>query len=226
MILKDLPNIERPREKAFKYGFKKLSNNELISILLGFGTKGKSVIDLSYEIINKFNGIIGLKNTNLEELKTIKGISDAKATQLLAAIELSKRLNDNIEVGRKIKNGKDVYDLVGDSIKYEPQENFVLILLDAKGRLINYQTLYRGGLTYNIIHMRDIFREIVKYNAYMFICVHNHPTGDPSPSKNDVDTTKEIFKTSQIMGIRFMDHIIIGDNCYFSFKESSTFLDQ
>ena len=130
MILKDLPNIERPREKAFKYGFKKLSNNELISILLGFGIKGKSVIDLSYEIINKFNGIIGLKNSNLEELKTIKGISDAKATQLLAAIELSKRLNDNIEVGRKIKNGKDVYDLVGDSIKYEPQENFVLILLD------------------------------------------------------------------------------------------------
>ena len=102
----------------------------------------------------------------------------------------------------------------------------LLILLDIKNKLINYQTLYKGGLNYNVIHMRDVFREIVKYNAHKFICVHNHPTGDPSPSEQDVLTTKEIFNTSKIMGIRFMDHIIIGNNCYFSFKESSTLLDQ
>ena len=226
MIIKDLPLLERPREKAFKYGFNKLSNNELLCIILEYGTKGKSVIDLSYDILNKFDGILGLKNTNLEELKSIKGISDAKATKLLAIIELSKRLNDNYNVGMKINDGLDVYNLIGDSIKYEPQENFVLILLDIKNKLINYQTLYKGGLNYNVIHMRDVFREIVKYNAHKFICVHNHPTGDPSPSEQDVITTKEILNTSKIMGIKFMDHIIIGDNCYFSFKESSTLLDQ
>lgn len=225
MIIKDLPLLERPREKAFKYGFNKLSNNELLSIILGCGTKGKSVIELSYDILNKYNGILGLKYTNLEELKSIKGISDAKATQLLAAIELSKRINDNYNVGTKINHGLDVFNLVGDYIKDEPQENFILILLDIKNKLINYQTLYKGGLNYNVIHMRDVFREIVKYNAHKFICVHNHPTGDPSPSEQDIITTKEIYNTSKIMGIRFMDHIIIGNNCYFSFKESSTLLD-
>lgn len=226
MILKELPSLERPREKAFKFGFSKLSNSEVLALLLGSGTKGKSVIELSYEILNKFNGINNLKNINLNELTKIKGISNAKATKLLAAIELSKRLNDNIEVGCKISNGVDVYNLIGDSIKYEKQENFILILLDTKSKLINYQTIYKGGLTYNLVHMRDIFREIVKYNAYKFICVHNHPTGDPTPSKSDVETTKEIVKTSRLMGIKFVDHIIIGDNCFFSFKDSSTLLDQ
>lgn len=226
MTLKELPNLERPREKAFKYGFAKLSNSEVLALLLGSGTKGKSVIELSYEILNKFNGINNLKNINLNELTKIKGISNAKATKLLAAIELSKRLNDNIEVGCKISNGLDVYNLIGDSIKYEKQENFILILLDTKSKLINYQTIYKGGLTYNLVHMRDIFREIVKYNAYKFICVHNHPTGDPTPSKSDVDTTKEIVRISKLMGIKFEDHIIIGDNCFFSFKDSSTLLDQ
>lgn len=226
MTLKELPNLERPREKAFKYGFAKLSNSEVLALLLGSGTKGKSVIELSYELLNNFNGISNLKNINLNELIKIKGISNAKATKLLAAIELSKRLNDNIEVGCKISNGLDVYNLIGDSIKYEKQENFILILLDTKSKLINYQTIYKGGLTYNLVHMRDIFREIVKYNAYKFICVHNHPTGDPTPSKSDVDTTKEIVRISKLMGIKFEDHIIIGDNCFFSFKDSSTLLDQ
>ena len=226
MNLKDLPLLERPREKAFKYGFSKLSNSEVLAILLGSGTKGKSAIELSYEILNKFKGIINLKDVNLNELIDIKGISNAKATKLLAAIELSKRLNDNHEVGSKINDAHDVYNLIGDSIKYEKQENFVLILLDTKSKLINYQILFKGGLTYNLVHMRDIFREIVKYNAYKFICVHNHPTGDPTPSNSDVETTKEIVKSSKLMGIRFIDHIIIGDNCFFSFKESSTLLDQ
>ena len=226
MNLKDLPLLERPREKAFKYGFSKLSNSEVLAILLGSGTKGKSAIELSYEILHKFKGVINLKDANLNELINIKGINNAKATKLLAAIELSKRLNDNLDVGSKINDAQDVYNLIGDSIKYEKQENFVLILLDTKSKLINYQILFKGGLTYNLVHMRDIFREVVKYNAYKFICVHNHPTGDPTPSISDVETTKEIVKSSRIMGIRFIDHIIIGDNCFFSFKESSTLLDQ
>ena len=225
MKIKDMPIIERPREKFLNNSIDNLTDVELLSIILGCGTKGKSVIELSYDILNKYNGILGLKYTNLEELKSIKGISDAKATQLLAAIELSKRINDNYNVGTKINHGLDVFNLVGDYIKDEPQENFILILLDIKNKLINYQTLYKGGLNYNVIHMRDVFREIVKYNAHKFICVHNHPTGDPSPSEQDIITTKEIYNTSKIMGIRFMDHIIIGNNCYFSFKESSTLLD-
>ena len=119
MILKDLPNLEKPREKAFKYGFSKLSNCEVLALLLGCGTKGKSVIELSYELLNNFKGISNLKNINLNELIKIKGISYAKATTLLAALELSKRLNDNIEVGCKISNGQDVYNLIMKKALYQ-----------------------------------------------------------------------------------------------------------
>lgn len=226
MKIKELPYSDRPREKAIKYGLDKISNGELLAILLRNGTKGKSSIELSYEILQLTNGINGLKNINIEELKNIKGISNVKAIQLLASIELSKRINDNKEVGQKILDGYDVYDLIGDYIKYDEQENFIIILLDIKNNLINYKTLYKGGLNYNVIHMRDIFREVVRSNAFKFICVHNHPTGDPSPSQNDYNVTIEIIKNANMMGIKCIDHIIIGDNCYFSFKESTSLFDQ
>lgn len=222
MIVKDLAYADRPREKAIKYGFNKISNSELIAILLRNGTKGKSAIEVSYEVLNKLNGIKGLLSTNINELSSIRGISNVKAIQLLAAIELSKRINDDLEVGQRIVDGIDVYNLVGDQLKSEVQENFVLILLDIKNNLINYQFLYKGGLSYHLIHMRDIFREVVKHNAYKFICVHNHPSGDPLPSNSDFKTTKEIIETSNLMGIKFEDHIIIGNNCFFSFKESTS----
>ena len=226
MLLKKLPYHDRPREKAIKYGFSKISNSELLSILIRSGTKGRSAIEVSYDILNKLGGISGLMHTNIQELCTIKGIEQVKAIQLLAAIELSKRINDVIEVNKKISNGYDVYSLVGDYLKNEVQEHFIIILLDVKSNLINYQTLYKGGLNQNIIHMRDIFREVVRYNAYKFICVHNHPTGDPLPSDSDIYTTNEIIKSSKLMGIRFEDHIIIGFNKYYSFKESKLLLDQ
>ena len=225
MNIKDLPYNERPREKAIKYGINTISNVELIAIFLRNGTKGKSVIDISYEVLNKFKGINGLKNLNINELCSIKGVNKVKAIQLLAAIELSKRINDDIKVGEKIITPIDVYNLIGDKLKLEQQEHFVIILLDIKNNLINYQYLYKGGLNFHLVHMRDIFREVVKNNAYKFICVHNHPSGDPLPSKNDYDTTKEIINNSLLMGVHFIDHIIIGDNCYFSFKESTSLFE-
>lgn len=221
MKIKDIPNIDRPREKALKYGFDKISNSELLAILLRNGTKGYSSIELAYEILKLANGLKGLKNISINELNKIKGISNVKSIQLLAAIELSKRINDDIEVNHRINNGTDVYNLVGDLLKYEEQEHFILILLDIKNNLITYKIVYKGGLNFHLVHMRDIFREIVRNNAYKFICVHNHPTGDPTPSKSDYNTTLEILKNSNMMGIKFEDHIIIGYNCYFSFKESS-----
>lgn len=220
MIVKELPYADRPREKAINYGFNKISNSELIAILIRSGTRGKSAIDVGYELLNKLNGINGLINTNLSELCSIKGISKVKAIQLLAAIELSKRINEINEEKLKIIDSIDVYNLVGDNLKNEMQEHFVIILLDIKNNLLNYQTLFKGGLNQHFIHMRDIFREIVRYNAYKFICVHNHPTGDPTPSESDYKTTLEIIETSKLMGIRFEDHIIIGNNCYYSFKEA------
>lgn len=222
MNIKDLPINDRPREKALKYGIDSISNAELLSIFIRSGTKGKSVIDVSYEVLNKFNGITGLINANINELNKIKGINNVKAIELLAAIELSKRINDIVKIGEKINDGVDVYNLVGDKLKSEQQEHFVLILLDTKNNLINYKYLYKGGLNYHLIHMRDIFREVVKNNAYKFICVHNHPTGDPTPSKNDFYTTKQIIESSALMGITFEDHIIIGNNCFYSFKESTS----
>lgn len=225
MIVKDLPYSDRPREKAIKYGLSKISNSELIAILIRTGTEGKSSIDLGYEILKKFNGITGLINVDIQELCLIKGINKVKAIQILAAVELSKRINDDMEVGQKIINGIDVYNLVGDYIKNDEQENFIIILLDIKNNLICHKFIYKGGLNVNMIHMRDIFREVVRSNAYKFICVHNHPTGDPRPSQNDILTTKEIIKSSKLMGIRFEDHIIIGNNCYFSFKETNSLKD-
>ena len=225
MNIKEIPYNDRPREKIIKYGFNSISNSELLAILLRSGTKGKSVIDLGYEVLKRFNGISGLMSANINELKEINGISDAKAIQILAAIEISKRLNDVVHIGEKISDGIDVYNLVGDKLKLEIQENFVLILLDIKSNLISYHYLYKGGLDFHLIHMRDIFREVVKHNAYKFICVHNHPSGDPTPSNADVLTTKEIIKSSKLMGIKFEDHIIIGNNCYYSFKESTSLFE-
>ena len=221
MKIKDIPKIDRPREKALKYGFDKISNSELLAILLRNGTKGISSIELAYEILKLTNGLKGLKNISINELNKIKGINNVKSIQLLAAIELSKRINDDIEINQKINDGLDVYDLVGDLIKYEEQEHFILIFLDIKNNLISYKFLYKGGLNFHFVHMRDIFREVVRNNAYKFICVHNHPTGDPFPSKSDYDTTMNILENSNMMGIKFEDHIIIGNNCYYSFKESS-----
>lgn len=221
MRIKDIPNLDRPREKAIKYGVEKISNSELLAIILRSGIKGQSSIELAYEILKKTNGLNGLKNITLNQLKNIKGISNVKSIQLLAAIELAKRINDNIDINQKIYGGLDVYNLIGDLLKYEEQEHFALILLDIKNNLIMHKILYKGGLNFHLVHMRDIFREVVRNNAYKFICVHNHPTGDPTPSKNDYSTTMEILKNSIMMGIKFEDHIIIGHNCYYSFKESS-----
>ena len=223
MILKNLPQSDRPREKVIKYGFHQISNSELLAILIRTGIKGKSAIELGYDVLQKFNGIKGLKDATIYELSTINGINEVKAIQLLAAIELSKRINDVLEINDKIIDGIDVYNLVGDYLKNEKQENFVIILLDVKNNLINYQTLYKGGLTQHFIHMRDIFREVVKYNAYKFICVHNHPTGDPLPSNSDINTTIEIIKSSKLMGIRFEDHIIIGNGNFSSLKRMELF---
>ena len=225
MTLKSLPSLERPRERAIKYGLSKISNSELLAILIRTGTKGKTAIELSYEILEKFNGLKPLLNANIKELSDIKGINEVKAIQILAAIELSKRLNDDVKINQKILNGIDVYNLVGDYLKNEEQENFVIILLDVKSNLISYKLLFKGGLSKHLIHLRDIFREIVRFNAYKFICVHNHPSGDPTPSNSDFDTTIEIIKSSKMMGIRFIDHIIIGDNCYYSFRESTNLFE-
>ena len=138
MNVKELPYADRPREKAIKYGISKINNSELLAILLRSGTLGKSAIDVGYEVLNKFNGLSGLINVSLIELCSIKGIDKVKAIQLLAAIELSKRINDNMEEKKKIIDPLDVYNLVGDTLKNEPQEHFVIILLDIKSNLIHF----------------------------------------------------------------------------------------
>lgn len=223
MVLKDLPKEELPREKAIRYGIETLSNAELLAILLRTGTQELSVIELAYKILSSFDGIKGLANTNYTELSQIKGLKSAKALSLLAMIEFSKRINYQISDSPMINSVQNVFELWEPKLRNEQQEKCIIILLNSRHCLIKAVELFKGGLTRADIHPRDIFREAVKANAASLILVHNHPSGDPTPSKADIEITISIAKLGRELGITVLDHIIIGQGKFFSLKSSNLF---
>lgn len=223
MVLKDLPKEELPREKAIRYGIETLSNAELLAILLRTGTQELSVIELAYKILSFFDGIKGLANTNYTELSQIKGLKSAKALSLLAMIEFSKRINYQISDSQMINSVQNVFELWEPKLRNELQEKCIIILLNSRHCLIKAVELFKGGLTRADIHPRDIFREAVKANAASLILVHNHPSGDPTPSKADIEITTSIARLGRELGITVLDHIIIGQGKFFSLKSSNLF---
>lgn len=217
-LIKELPVNERPRERFKQYGVEALSNEELLSILLRTGTGNKSVKEVSLDILKMFN-MNDLKDINFNSLKEIRGVGEVKAITILSAIEFGKRVLSKKDLIYQIKTGDDVFNLVKDEMDNLLQEKFMAIYLDTKNMIIDKKVLFIGTVNSSSITPRDVFREGVKLNSARMILVHNHPAGSINPSYEDVYLTNEFVKLGRMMGISVIDHIIIGKNNYYSFRE-------
>lgn len=222
-LIRELPEDERPREKLLKYGVESLSNSELLAILLRSGTKEMSAIDLSNKLLAiDCEGISFLANSSIEEMRQIKGIGDAKASQLIAAIELGKRISTRPKNNKvSITSPQDIANLFMEQMRYYKKEFFKVLLLNTKNEIIMIENVSIGNLNSAIVHPREVFTLAIKKSASSVILVHNHPSGNPEPSKEDIQLTKRLIHAGEIIGIEVLDHLIIGDGLYLSFKEES-----
>lgn len=220
-LLKDWPEEERPRERMQKYGVKALSNSELLAILLRTGTKEHNVKYLADSILSNFNSIKEFKNISLPELLKIKGLGLAKSANLLAALELGKRVYDENAPSFKLKitNSEDAYRHFSTLIKDELQENFLVIYLDNHERYITHKILFVGTIDKSIINPREVVKQALLINASLIIIMHNHPSGIVTPSKSDDEATVSIINASNLFNITLLDHIIVGGNKYYSYLE-------
>lgn len=221
MTLKNMALEERPREKMLNKGEKFLSNAELLALILRTGTKSRNAIELAHYIINKDNqGIRCLKDMTIEELCEIDGIGLSKAAQIKASLELGIRIASTKPNRYKVKNPWDIYKYYMDSLRYEKQEVFKVVLLNTKNEIISDVEISRGTLNASLVHPREVFREAIKRSTNKIILIHNHPSGCIEPSNEDKNITKRLIKCGELIGIEVIDHIIIGDGLYFSFKEN------
>lgn len=220
ILIRDIPVNERPRERLVKYGVKNISNEELISIILKTGTKEKSVKELSNMILSKYSDISNLKELEIQDIMKIKGIGKVKAIELIASIELGRRvyIDKNIDE-LKIKGSIDVYDYFNNLLKDKKQEHFYAVYLDNKKKVITKRLLYIGTINGSVAHPREIFKTAYLVSASFIICVHNHPSGDPTPSNEDIVFTNKLIEIGKLNNIPVLDHIVIGRNCYYSFFE-------
>lgn len=221
---KIIPKKERPREKAIINGVESLSDEELLAIVLRCGTKNKNVLELSSFIMRKYINFNNLINCSYNELIEIEGIKDAKAIEILTIMEILKRIQRNkINRLQKITTPDEVYKYFSVLINEEKQEIFIVIFLNVKSHIIRYEKLFIGGVTSSIIDVNLVFKKAISYGASKIICIHNHPSGDPTPSKQDIFITEKIADIGEILNIKLVDHIIIGKCGYISLKKESYF---
>lgn len=212
---------ERPRERLIKYGVKSLSTEELIAIIIRTGTKGKSVKELSRDILNLFESIEDLKNLDINMLTNIKGIGNVKAIELISALELGKRVYKDSYVSKeKITKVLDIYDVFKHIIRDNNQEQFYAMYLDIKKNILGIKLLFIGTVNMSTVHPREIFKYAYLYSASYIVCVHNHPSGDTTPSEMDLNITKNLVEIGKFQKIPILDHVIIGNNEYLSFYEN------
>lgn len=219
-MVKEMPLADRPRERLLKYGAKSLANYELLAIILGTGSKNQSVLDLAKNILIHFEELNRLNEITVNELMKIKGIGEAKAISIIAAIELGKRVNEPISNNVRITTAKDAYLYLKDSLQNETQENLVCMFLNNNSEIINVKTISIGSISNTIFNPRDILKWALKYSAVAIILAHNHPSGNILPSREDIIVTKNIIQAAKYVDIVVVDHIIIGKNKYFSFLEN------
>ena len=218
--IKDYHEADRPRERFIRQGSNSVSNQELLAILLRTGTREESVLMLANRILMYFEKIQQLKYATLEELMSVKGVGEAKAVQLLAAIELGKRITLKEHDSRyTIRSPEDAAKLLIPEMSSLQQEHFVTLFLNTKNQVIHKQTIFIGSLNASIVHPREIFREAVKRSAACILCAHNHPSGSTAPSSEDIDVTNRLLEAGEIIGIELVDHIIIGEDSFLSLKE-------
>ncbi|WP_438347116.1 RadC family protein [Paenibacillus sp. FA6] len=220
MLLRDLPHEERPRERMMQYGADALSHAELLAILLRTGSHKESAIHLAQRIMNQVGSIRNLVDLSIDELTQIKGIGNAKAVQLKAAIELGQRLvKSRMGDTVTIRSPRDAVDLLNEQLRYLQKEHFVCLFLNTKNHVIAQETLSMGSLNASIVHPREVFRAAIKCSSASIVCAHNHPSGDPTPSPEDISLTSRLVEAGHIIGIEVLDHVIIGDGDFVSLKE-------
>lgn len=216
MRIKDLPKIERPREKLEKYGPEKLSNSELLAIILGSGSRGLNVVELANKILKRFGGR-SLAEAGTEELKNTFGLGSARASEIIACFELGRRILQN-KPSALLLSPKDVWEELKD-IRDLKKEHFVVIFLDARNQILKKEVVSVGSLNANLIHPREVFEPAVRHLAAQVMVAHNHPSGDPEPSAEDIVLTRRLMEAGKIMGIEVADHIIVAKDGYVSLKE-------
>jgi len=223
--IRDLPVSERPRERLYRYGVENLSVPEILALILGRGIAGESVTVTSQRLLSRFGNLKGISEASIEELAGVKGIGPAKASQLKAAFELAKRLEDAEEPEKRpiVKTPEDVISVLGGRLKEKKREHFLVVLLDTRGRLIKVSEISVGSLDTSIVHPREVFREALSASAASVIFVHNHPSGEPEPSEDDITLTRRLAEVGELMGISVLDHVITGDRNFQSLKRAGLF---
>jgi DNA repair protein RadC len=215
-----LPEQERPRERLLRYGPESMSTTELIALILGSGTKTKSVLELAHELVMHFGSLDQLATATISELCQIKGIGAAKAIQIKAAFSLGLRASKQVLAPKyRIENPLHAYYLVKDEMEKEKRELFVVILQDTKGYVICHEVVAIGTLSQALVHPREVFYPAIRHKAASLILAHNHPSGDPTPSPEDHELTKLLVEAGRLMGLPIQGHLIIGHQTYTSFRQ-------
>ena len=221
--ISEMPSGERPRERLQNYGPSSLSHAELIAILLRTGTSRESALDMAGRIMSRYGTLRGLAGATFSELVQLDGVGEAKAAQIMAGLELGKRLrNDPRLEKRPVSNPQDVFELLGDEMSLLTQEHLKVILLDTKNRVMEVHEVYKGNVNSSMVRASEVFRAAVKANATAILLAHNHPSGNPTPSAQDAHLTADLVKAGKLLGIDVLDHIIIGhpaEKAFVSLKE-------
>jgi len=225
MTIHDLPISERPRERLQKYGVEALSAQEILALILGRGIAGESVMVSAQRLLSQFGSLRGIAGASVEQLSQVRGIGVAKSSQIKAAFELANRLEDYSEAGKKplVRTPDEVVSLVRGRLKGKKKEHFLAVLLDTRNQLIKVSEISVGSLDAGVVHPREAFKEAISVSAASIIFAHNHPSGDPEASDDDIMLTKRLAEAGEIVGIDVLDHIILGDKTSLSLKRQGLF---
>ncbi len=218
--IQDMAKDERPRERLMNRGAAALSDSELLALILRTGSRKENVINLSQRVLSEYN-LKQLSQINLAQLMKIHGIKESKAAQIAACFEIARRLESFSEdTKHKISSPEDVYRRIYPRMREQKKESFIELCLDTKNQIIREETISVGSLNANVVHPREVFKTALAESAAHIIVAHNHPSGDPTPSREDIEITKKLVETGKIIGIDVLDHVIIGDGRHFSMKEA------
>lgn len=219
-LIAELPASERPRERLLLQGSEALSTAELIALVIGTGRQGESAVTVADRLLSRMGGLRELLDAQLSELRQIPGVGLAKAATIVAAIELGRRVHSSGGATlRKISSPEDAAGYLMERMRFLRKEHFVAIHLDTKHQILGDEIVSVGSLSASIVHPREIFKTALKRSAAAIICAHNHPSGDPAPSPEDIDVTERLVQAGWILGVEVLDHVIIGDKRYVSFRE-------
>jgi DNA repair protein RadC len=220
LTIRELPYSVRPREKALQYGIETLSDTELLGILLGNGGKGNNALALANALLARFENFRKLSNASCQELQEIRGIGPVKAIEIKACMEIARRFCQvDLRPGAVLNSSTQVFGYYHEKLRDQKREKFFAVLLDAKHRIIKEELISIGSLNFSIVHPREVFGPAIREAAESMLLIHNHPSGDPAPSREDLEVTKRLLEVGKVVGIEILDHIIIGNGGYLSFLE-------